>query len=202
MPIHWLRVGSPLDSTGADLDGEFWNNPPSIGCDEVVLANLVGPLSVALIAPQTNLLVNHYGSFGGSITGRASRVQWEFGDGTVVTNSGSGVVHQWSNTGDFFVTFTAYNTDNPDGVSSNVLVQVLAPTPPQLQSALMTSNAFQFQFAGQAGATYYIQFATNLEAPASWQTLQSIYNSTGGVYQISDSAVVSNATRFYRVLAQ
>jgi hypothetical protein len=87
-------------------------------------------------------------------------------------------------------------------VSTNVLVQVLAPTPPQLQSALMTSNAFQFQFAGQAGATYYIQFATNLEAPASWQTLQSIYNSTGGVYQISDSAVVSNATRFYRVLAQ
>jgi hypothetical protein len=167
-----------------------------------VLANLVGPLSVALIAPQTNLLVNHYGSFGGSITGRASRVQWEFGDGTVVTNSGSGVTHQWTNTGDFFVTFTAYNSDNPGGVSTNVLVQVLAPTPPQLQSSLMTSNAFQFQFAGQAGATYYIQFATNVEAPAYWQTLQSIYNSTGGVYQISDSGAVSNATRFYRVLAQ
>ncbi len=195
-------AGSPLYSTGTDLDGEPWNNPPSIGCDEVVLANLVGPLSVALIAPQTNLLVNHYVNFDASVTGRASRVEWLFGDGTVVTNAGSSISHQWTNTGDFFVTFTAYNTDNPGGVSTNVLVHVLAPTPPQLQSALMTSNAFQFQFAGQASATYYIQFATNLAAPAYWQTLQTIYNSTGGMYQISDSGAVSNATRFYRVLAQ
>ena len=194
--------GSPLYSTGTDLDGEPWNNPPSIGCDEVVLANLVGPLSVALIAPQTNLLVNHYVNFDASVTGRASRVEWLFGDGTVVTNAGSSISHQWTNTGDFFVTFTAYNTDHPGGVSTNVLVHVLAPTPPQLQSALMTSNAFQFQFAGQASATYYIQFATNLAAPAYWQTLQTIYNSTGGMYQISDSGAVSNATRFYRVLAQ
>ena len=195
-------AGSPLYSTGNDLDGEPWDSPPSIGCDEVVLANLVGPLSVLLIAPQTNFLVNHYGSFSASITGRASRLQWEFGDGMVVTNSGSGVAHQWTSIGDFFVTCTAYNTDNPGGVSTNVLVHVLAPTSPQLLSALMTSNAFQFQFAGQVGATYYVQFATNLAAPVYWQALQTIYNGTDRMYQVSDSGAVSGATRFYRVLAQ
>lgn len=194
--------GSPLYSAGADLDGEPWNNPPSIGCDEVVLANLVGPLSVALIAPQTNLLVNHYGSFGGSITGRASRVEWLFGDGTVVTNTGSSITHQWTNAGDSFVTFTAYNADNPSGASTSLVVHILQPDPPQLESALMTNNAFQFQFAGQVSATYYIQFATNLAAPAYWQTLQTVYNSTGGMYQILDFGALTNAARFYRVLAQ
>ena len=173
-----------------------------MGCDEVVLADLVGPLSVELTAMQTNLLVNHYGSFGGSITGRASRVQWVFGDGTVVTNSGSGMSHQWTNTGESFVTFTAYNMDNPDGVSTNLLIHILPVNQPQLQSALMTSNAFQFQFTGQASATYYLQVATNLAPPAYWQTIQTIYNSTDGVCQMLDFGAGSNATRFYRVQAQ
>jgi hypothetical protein len=195
-------TGSPLYSMGADLDGEPWNNPPSMGCDEVVLANLVGPLSLALIAPQTNLLVNHYASFGAIITGHASRVQWLFGDGTIVTNSGSSIIHQWTNTGDSSVTFTAYNTDNPGGVSTNLVVHILSLDPPQLQSAGMASNAFQFQFTGQAGATYYIQVATNLAPPAYWQTLQTMYSSTDGVCLISDFGAVSNATRFYRVQAQ
>jgi hypothetical protein len=194
--------GSPLYSTGTDLDGEPWNNPPSIGCDEVVLANLVGPLSVALIAPQTNLLVNHFASFSASITGRASRVQWSFGDGTVVTNTGSSIGHQWTDAGDSSVTFTAYNTDNPGGVSTNLSVHILSLDPPQLQAAQMGGTAFQLQFTGQAGASYYVQFATNLTAPAYWQTLQTIFISTGGVYQISDPGATNDAARFYRVLAQ
>jgi hypothetical protein len=66
----------------------------------------------------------------------------------------------------------------------------------------MTRNAFQFQFTGQASATYYIQVATNLAPPAYWQTLQTIYSSTGGVCQISDFGASSNAIRFYRVQAQ
>ncbi len=195
-------AGSPLYTTGTDLDGEAWDNPPSMGCDEVLLANLVGPLSVALTASQTNLLVNRYGSFNATITGRPSRVQWEFGDGTVVTNTGRGINHQWMSAGDSFVTFTAYNTDHPEGVSTSLLVHVLELTPPQLQSLLMAGNAFQLQFTGQAGARYYIQVATNLAPPAYWQTLQTIYNSTGGVVQVSDPGAVANASRFYRVLAQ
>jgi hypothetical protein len=195
-------AGSLLYSTGTDLDGEPWTNPPSMGCDEVVLANLVGPLSVALRASYTNLLVNHYGVYDGYITGRASRVQWSFGDGTVVTNSGASILHQWTSPGDSFVTFTAYNTDNPDGVSTSLPVHVLPLNPPQLQSPVMASNAFQFQFTAQAGAYYYIQVATNLAPPVYWQVLQTILNSTGGVCQISDSGAVGNATRFYRVQAQ
>ena len=66
----------------------------------------------------------------------------------------------------------------------------------------MASNAFQFQFTAQVGAYYYVQVATNLASPVYWQALQTIYNSTGGMCQISDSGAVGNAARFYRVQAQ
>ncbi len=199
-------TGSPLFSTGTDLDGEAWANPPAMGCDEVVLANLTGALSVDLLG-RTNVVasdshtIRNWG-FTGRIAGRASRVEWSFGDGPAVTNAGYSVSHQWTNTGDYTVTFTAFNTDNPGGVSTNLLVHVLPVMSPQLQSATLASSAFQFQFTGQVGATYTIQFATNLAPPVYWQTLQTIRNSVDGVCQISDSGVSSNTTRFYRVQAQ
>jgi hypothetical protein len=195
------HAGSALYSTGTDLDGERWNNPPSIGCDEVVLANLVGPLAVAISAPQTNLLVNHFGGFGGTVSGRASWVQWSFGDGTVVTNSGSSISHQWTNSGNYLITFTAYNNDNPSGVSTNVTIYVVPPNTPQLQSAQVSTNGFQFQFAGQFSVNYTVQYTTNLTPPASWQTLQSFFDFGNGVLQITDSTTPTG-TRFYRVLAQ
>ena len=120
----------------------------------------------------------------------------------MITNTGSSVSHQWTNSGDSFVTCTAYNTDNPGGVSANLVIHVVPPNPPQLQSAAMAGNTFQFQFTAQAGLIYHVQFATNLAPPVYWQTLQSFYNSTDGVRQISDSGAGSSATRYYRVQAQ
>lgn len=191
-------AGSPLYATGTDLDGETWANPPSIGCDEVVEANLVGPLTVAILAPQTKVLVNHFASFGAQITGRIARVEWSFGDGSPVTFSSS---HIWTNVGDYTLTLTAFNTDNPGGVSTNLLVHVLPPNPPLLQLATITANGFQFEFPGQESVQYWVEMATNLTPPINWQTLQTIFYSTGGVHQITDSTP-TNATRFYRVKAR
>jgi hypothetical protein len=193
-------AGSALYASGTDLDGEPWANPPSMGCDEVVVSNLVGPLSVNIQANQTNLLVNRHAGFWGIITGRAAYVSWSFGDGST-TNSGAGISHQWTNSGDYIVTLTAYNNDNPAGVSTNILFQVLPLNTPQLESAMLLTNGFQFQFAGQWSANYTIQYTTNLTPPVTWQTLQTIYYNTEGVIQINDSAW-TNTARFYRVLAQ
>jgi hypothetical protein len=193
-------AGSVLYASGTDLDGEPWANPPSMGCDEVVIANIVGPLSVNILAYQTNVLVNHSAGFWGNITGRAAYVAWSFGDG-LTTNSGAGISHQWTNAGDYTVTFTAYNNDNPAGVSTNTVVHVLPLNVPQLQSPALLTNGFQFQFAGQLSANYTIQYATNLAPPVTWQTLRTIIYSSGGVIQINDSAR-TNTARFYRVQAQ
>ncbi|MGD0744871.1 MAG: PKD domain-containing protein [Verrucomicrobiota bacterium] len=201
-------AGSALYAKGTDLDGEAWTNPPSMGCDEVAVSNLVGPLLVNLLASQTNLLVSppgvvppHTGLFQGVITGSASDVTWLFGDGPVVTNLGASTGHQWTNTGDYTVVFTAYNNDNPSGVSTNTIVHVFLPDVPQLQPPVWLTNGLQFQFAGQSNANYTIQYATNLAPPVTWQTLQTISDNTEGTIQINDSAC-TNTARFYRVLAE
>ncbi len=199
-------AGSSLYASGTDLDGEAWANPPSMGSDEVVVSNLVGPLSVNLLASQTNLLVSspellRLGFFQGIITGRAAYVEWSFGDGPSISNAGVSTGHSWTNTGDYTVTFTVYNNDNPDGVSTNTVVHVLPLNVPQLQPSVLLTNGFQFQFAGQLSVNYTIQYTTNLMPPVIWQTLQTIYYSSGGVIQINDAAW-TNSPRFYRVLAQ
>jgi len=194
-------AGGAAYATGTDLDGEAWNNPPSIGCEEVVVSNLVGPLSVNIATGWTNLLVNRTGSYGGFITGRAAGDAWNFGDGVIDTNVGPYDYHSWANAGLYPVTFTAYNNDNPAGVSTGILVNVEPLNPPQLQIAGVTNNTFQFQFTGQTNATYVIQFTTNLVPPVTWNTLQTLYFNSQAALQISDAAA-TNLTRFYRVSVQ
>lgn len=202
-------AGSALYASGTDLDGEAWADPPSMGCDEMLLSNQVGPLTVNLSASQSNVLVSlpgfwpppHPDFFQGSITGRVAYITWSFGDGPTSTNFGLASSHSWTNTGDYTVTFTAYNMDNPAGISTNTLIHVLLPDAPQLQSPALLTNGFQFQFAGQWNANYTIQYTTNLAPPVTWQTLQTIIWNYDNVIQVSDSTP-TNAVRFYRVLAQ
>jgi hypothetical protein len=202
-------TGSAGYASGYDLDDEPWNTPPSMGCDEVVISNLVGALSVNLTSSQTNLLTSslkppfapHYGFFEGSITGRAAYIAWSFGDGPILTNSGASLGHFWTNPGDYTVRFTAYNRDNPDGVSTNLMVHVMQPDTPHLLSPGLQSNEFQFQFATQSNVTYVVQYTTNLVPPINWTTLQTIYYPPENVIQVNDASP-SDETRFYRVLAQ
>jgi len=194
-------AGSPLYATGTDIDGETWANPSAIGCDEPIASALVGPLSLAISLWQTNVLVNHYVVFGVEVTGRAARLEWSFGDGPTVTNAGRSISHMWTNVGDYPVTLTAFNADYPGGIATNLLIHVLAPNQPLMQSLALTTNGFQFTFPGQESVAYWVELATNLTPPTYWQTLQTIFNSTGGVHQITDS-VPTNATRFYRVRAK
>jgi hypothetical protein len=196
-------AGSSLYATGTDLDGEAWNNPPSMGADEVYDADFVGALAVAIQSSRTSLLVNRSLSLTGQITGRAAGLEWSFGDGTIVTNVSYFTSHLWASVGDYSVVFTAYNTDNPGGVSTNLLVHVLPLAQPWLQPAsfsVSSTNGFQFQFNGQADAIYTVQMTTNLDPPVVWQDLQTI-TSTGGVVQVTD-ANATNVTSFYRVGVQ
>ena len=202
-------TGSALYTSGEDLDGEAWADPPSMGADEVIETNLVGPISLSVNAWPTDVLVSgspitstmRYISLWDSITGRVTRIAWDFGDGFVVTNGSYHAGRAWVNPGSYTVTSTAYNTDNPSGVSASVVVNVLPLLAPTNHSVLAGSNGFKFSFEAQESARYTIQYATNLAAPITWRTLQTIISSPGGTTQITDPAW-TNTSRFYRVFAQ
>lgn len=194
-------TGSAAYATGYDLDGEPWNNPPSMGCSEIILSNLVGPLSVSISAFYTNILVGHFDLLSSAIQGHAAYLTWSFGEGPVYSNLDGTCYYEWTNTGDYAVTFTAYNNDNPNGVSTNLLIQVQAPLPVQIQSPVLFTNGFGFQFAGQMSAFYDIEYATNLNPPVSWQFLQEITDTNLANIQFFDSSA-TNTARFYRVETQ
>jgi hypothetical protein len=194
-------AGSAAYVMGVDLDGENWQNHPSMGCDEPWESGLVGPLSVTILVPGTNLYVNHAVGLVGEITGRASRLAWDFGDGSSASDLSFLTSHTWTNPGVYSVIFTAYNGDNPTGVATNALVNVLPVPLPVLAGASMTANGFQFRFAAQFSLSYTVQRATNLSPPIAWQTVRSYLPGTEGVVQFVDSAV-TNGAQFYRVRAQ
>jgi hypothetical protein len=151
-------AGTAPYAYGADLDGEDWLTPPSIGCDEVVDSNLVGPLSIIVNSSDGSyLLLNHSASFFAAITGRASAFNWDFGDGTSLTNIGDLATHTWTNTGDYLLTASVFNADHPGGVTAKLLLRVAALASPQIQSPLLLSNTFAFQFVAQPFVLYSIQ---------------------------------------------
>ncbi|HTY86022.1 MAG TPA: PKD domain-containing protein [Candidatus Acidoferrum sp.] len=128
-----LSTGSPCRgaglfplTSGFDLDGDVWLNPPSIGCDEFQAGTITGPLSVVIATPYTNVAAGFPLSFQAVIAGHAAACQWDFGDGTVVSNRPF-ISHTWASPGDFAVVLTAYNESFPFGVSTALTVHVQAP---------------------------------------------------------------------------
>ena len=193
-------IGSSLYASGVDSDGELWADAPSIGWDELIISNQVGPLSVTLSATRTNAFIGHFLNFSGTIVGRATQAEWAFDDGLALTNRVA-PSHAWSTEGSHSVTFTARNLDNPGGVSTTLPIHISPVDSPQISPVFPQSNGFQFQFPVSGTITYMIQYATNLAAPINWQTLKFVFPSTNGVYLFNDSAETIGS-RFYRVIAQ
>ena len=193
-------TGTAAAALGTDLDGQAWATPPSIGCDEVVTSDFAGPLSVTLTSAWPEVAVFRNLPLIGQVAGRASGLQWSFGDGSYATNASYETWHAWSNSGDYTVTFTAFNGDNPGGVSASLLVHVAPMVSPLLNAGGLSNKNFNLQFNGQAGVTYVVERATNLAPPIPWQAVRTL-TSTGGLVQVVDPAA-TNTSRFYRARTQ
>ncbi|MEI6169264.1 MAG: PKD domain-containing protein [bacterium] len=120
-----IGKGSYAICVGVDIDGEAWLNPPSIGCDQVVAGAVTGALSVAIVAPSTNIL-GYTSTLAADIGGRVWRSVWDFGDGSGTTNSPY-MTHAWSAIGTYTVVLTAWNDSYPGGIVATAVVQVVAP---------------------------------------------------------------------------
>jgi hypothetical protein len=136
--------------------------------------------------------------FVAQVFGHATANRWNFGDGTFVTNQ-LALSHNWPTPGNYVVTFTAYNTDHPAGVSTSVTIYILAnpvhyvalgnpnPAAPYFSWATAATNiqdALDVAFAGgtvivsnglyQTGGLRVFEGSTNRVAVAKPLTLQSV----------------------------
>jgi PKD repeat protein len=118
-------AGDAASATGADIDGEAWLNPPSIGCDEYHVGMVPGPLSVGMTASLTTVTLGYAVRFTGLIEGRTTGSVWDFGDGITATNQPY-TSHAWTALGDHTVVLRAYNESWPDGISATTTVHVVA----------------------------------------------------------------------------
>jgi PKD repeat protein len=119
-----LGKGSATYASGLDLDGEPWNNPPSMGCDEHPPGTIGGNLTVSLRAAYTNVAVGCTVDFTGTIAGQVTACRWEFGDGTMVSNRPS-ASHAWATPGEYSAVLRAYNEAHPDGASATLTIRVV-----------------------------------------------------------------------------
>jgi hypothetical protein len=132
-PTH-LSSGSPCIAAGifascfgTDIDGEAWQDPPCIGCDQYAAGSVTGALHVAILAEWTDTVPSLPLEFAADIRGRTSRGTWSFGDGAATTNRPA-VSHAWTTTGGYDVVLTAFNETYPDGVAATVRVSVAEQT--------------------------------------------------------------------------
>ena len=128
-PWH-LSAGSPCRGAGADsyailrdIEGELWQRPPSMGCDEYNAGAVTGALNVTMSAAYTNVAVGFGVEFASVIDGRTSASVWRFGDGTTLSNSPY-PQHAWDAPGDYVVTLTAYNESHPEGVDTSLVMHI------------------------------------------------------------------------------
>ncbi|MGC8743457.1 MAG: PKD domain-containing protein [Verrucomicrobiia bacterium] len=120
-----IGAGSSNYIFGVDVDGDPWQMPPPMGCDQPVPENLTGEIKVAISLPATTVVQSSIPlPISGMIYGKVASNKWDFGDDQVMENTVT-ASHFWTNTGTFQVVLTAYNRDNPGGVSATATVQVV-----------------------------------------------------------------------------
>ena len=120
-----IGAGSAAYLSGMDIDGETWQSPPSMGCDEYVV-NATGALQVSINSESTATPGGAL-SFSAQIQGTPTRLIWDFGDETHETNMTRKTTHAWNATGQYEVVLIAYNLSHPEGVSTTVPITIVNP---------------------------------------------------------------------------
>ena len=123
-----IGAGDTAYATETDLDGEAWENPPAMGCDEIG-TSLSGPIEMALYGPSP-IATYVDGNYVALFNGQVSKTIVDFADGTRVTNAAGVLAHSWSgpNSADYDVVLTAFNDTYPQGISYTQTVAVVNRT--------------------------------------------------------------------------
>lgn len=192
-------VGGPLFIAGADLDGDPWGNPVSIGADEFVTQSITGALSVSIELPVGPIYQNRTVWLFGRINGRAARLEWTFETGGPQTNLSYAITRSWSAPGIYPITFRAFNESHPTGVAATANVEVVAVPAPNWAS-IENLGYQRFYINTTVGVTNHIEFTTNLAPPIVWLPLKTSVATNALMREFDFEA--TNAARFYRIRSE
>ena len=177
--------GSPEYTTGVDIDGEPWLDPPCMGADQFMAGPSTGPLTVTIVAAYTNVASGFAVSFVAHSTGPISASTWDLGDGVVLTNLPY-ASRAWAEPGVYPVRLTGYNDSHPEGVSATVLVRVDAR---EVYYANGANASPVYPYTSWAGAAAAIQEAIDAGTQIGRLVLVS-----DGVYASGGRAVFGTMT--------
>ncbi|RLA43502.1 MAG: hypothetical protein DRQ97_12695, partial [Gammaproteobacteria bacterium] len=118
-------AGSSLHSSGMDVDGELWLNPPPMGCDEVHGTGSVTGLLDVVIDGDFIGVDGYPLELFADIHGAVTMHIWDFGDGTVAPNNPY-PKHAWAAPGSYELILTAFNDTYPAGLSATQVVEVVS----------------------------------------------------------------------------
>ncbi len=121
-----IGAGNPAYAFERDIDGESWQLPPSMGCDEYAgPGTVLGEIALEIEGP-TEITAGFPAAYTFSAYGPVTRTEVSFGDGTVISNQVIPVYKAWSPPGVKDLIFTAWNDDHPEGVAMTQMVTVVS----------------------------------------------------------------------------
>ena len=179
-----IGQGNSNYTSGADIDGEPWSEPPSMGCDEYRIGTITGELNVAIAVEASTLRSGIAAGFDGQIEGRTVGSSWDFDDGTVVSNRPE-VSYTWAVPGTYAVVLTAFNDDNPGGVSATATVVVMEQPTHYVHSGNSAPSA---PYLSWKDAATSIQEAVDAAGPGA------IVLVTNGVYATGGRPAINTTT--------
>jgi predicted outer membrane repeat protein len=191
---HLLPASPCLDAgldigVANDLDGETrpWpsGGAPDMGCDEVKLGALTGPLALGMQAPFTQAVAGSELEFQAEIQGRALGARWSVttGGGSVIVSDVSRLRQSWNAPGEYQVTLTVSNQTSL--VSTALTVTVVGTH----TNYVSTSGRHIWPFTNWANA------ATNLEAGIAASLPGGTVLLGDGVYPARNEIVITKAIR-------
>ncbi len=174
-------MGSSQYSSGTDIDGEPWQNPPSMGCDEVH-ETVSGTIRLSVDGPadiRAGIAGKYFVNIQGAVTGSLLI----FGDGVIATNAIL-VSHVWDAPGVYEMVLTAFNDDYPNGFSSTQEVRVVSA---EENAIYISDSAGNNSYDGKSWATAKKTIQNGVDAQTVHGGIVWVSN---GVYSVSSEITV------------
>jgi len=116
-------TGNAGYTSGTDIDGDDWQDPPSMGCDEKLNGQSANGDITILMNGLFSIGSGFTETYQISVIGNVSKFSVDFGNRHIVENEFL-VENQWDSPGTYKVVITAWNDDYPGGIRITKTVHV------------------------------------------------------------------------------